>query len=258
MKKIIIFSFFASGLIFYACKKNTISVAKFDLATESAFFKLNYSSPYALNPAVQIKIDGIRVSNNITYSTPFPGGGLNTGGSSNADYLSLPPGEHTVSVSIPKAKTNIDSISLYSIKVDLKKEVYQTLHITDTLANTKSIMFTDASNKPDTGASVFKFINLIPDSKMDLYFGTRLLATGIDYLQSSDTFSVVASTTGKWAIRKTGSLPGSTPLYAYPVASSSNYTILNQRAMTVYARGFTTIGGTTDVRRPQLSLLFNK
>ena len=254
MKKTIIYSCIASAICLLGCEKNEINVAKFELVKGKAFFKVNYSSPYAKNPAVQLKINGERISNTITYSTPFPGGGLNTGGSSSADYLSLSTGKTTLSISIPKTGTSEDSVLLYTTEVNLQADVYQTLHVTDTTDNTQSVMVTDMSSKPDSGVSKFRFVNLIPGSKIDLLFGTTVLAEGIDYKNATDTFSIVAGTVQQFRIRVNGT---ATNIGTYPTTVSGTYTIPNQRAMTIYARGYLGMP-TSDVRRPHVSLLFNK
>lgn len=259
MKKyiIIIGMAVAAIVVVYSCKKNTISVAPFDVASDQALFKLNYACPYRSIGAVQIKIDGERVSNNITYNTPFPGGGLNTGGSTNADYMSLSPGEHTVSLSVPKAGSSDDSIPVYSTTVNVEGKVYYTLHVTDTSANTFSLLLTDLDSKPDSGISKFSFVNLVPGSSIDLYYGTTKVAANIGFKNATDTFSLAAGANAQFFIRLAGTAPNSTPLAMYPTTTSSNYLIPNQRVYTAYARGYLDLAP-TDTRRAQLSLLFNK
>ncbi|HUP13917.1 MAG TPA: hypothetical protein VM187_16965, partial [Niastella sp.] len=51
------------AVVIYSCEKNSITVAPFTVANDQALFKLNYACPYKNIGAVQIKIDGIRVSN---------------------------------------------------------------------------------------------------------------------------------------------------------------------------------------------------
>lgn len=259
MKKYIsIIGILVAGLVIMnACKKNTISVAPFDVANDKALFKLNYACPYAKMGAVQIKIDGIRVSNNITYNTPFPGGGLNTGGSNNADYMALAPGEHTVSLSVPFAGTNEDSVSLYSTNVNVDGKTYYTLHVSDTLANTFSMLLTDLDNKPDSGVSKFSFVNLIPNSAIDLYFGTTKVASNIGFKIATDTFSLAAGSGAQFFIRTAGAAPNSTPLAMYPTTANTGYIIPNQRVYTAYARGYLGLTA-SDTRRAMLSFLFNK
>jgi hypothetical protein len=259
MKKYIIFlgMVMAGVMVVYSCKKNTISVAPFDVANEAALFKLNYACPYKNIGAVQIKIDGERVSNTITYNTPFPGGGLNTGGSNNADYLSLSPGEHIVSLSVPKTGSSEDSIPVYSTNVNVEGKTYYTLHVADTSTNTFSLLLTDLDSKPDSGISKFSFVNLIPNSAIDLYFGTTKVASNVGFKNATDTFSLAAASGAQFFIRLSGSAPNSTPLAMYPTTANTGYLIPNQRVYTAYARGYLGLTS-TDTRRAQLSLLFNK
>ncbi len=244
------------SVLFMACKKNELTVSPYDYTDGMALLKINYSSPYLLNPGVQVKINGVKVSNAITYSTPFPGGGLNTGGSSNADYLAVNPGIDTVSISILKVGTNIDSILLYKTGVNVVANAYHTLHITDTAASTQSVLLTDVANKPDSGFTKMRFVNLIPNSTagIDLYFGTTKMASNIAYLQATDTFSIPSGASGAstaWSLRVAG---GTTTLgTAYTNAGTTS----NQRAFTIYARGY--IGpATTDIRSPKVSFVYNK
>lgn len=244
-------------VLIYSCKKNSISVAPFDVANDQALFKLNYACPYKNIGAVQIKIDGIRVSNNITYNTPFPGGGLNTGGSNNADYMALAPGEHTVSLSVPKAGSGEDSIPLFSTNVVVDGRTYYTLHVSDTSANTFSMLLTDLDSKPDSGISKFSFVNLIPGSAIDLYFGTTKVASNVGFKNATDTFSLAAASAAQFFIRTAGSAANSTPLAMYPITANTGYLIPNQRVYTAYARGYLGLPA-ADTRRAQLSFLFNK
>ncbi len=251
-----IFSALCIMIAFSGCKKNTLHSSPFDYADGQSLFKINYSMPYNKNPAVQLSVDGVRQSNLLTYSTPFPGGGLNTGGSNYADYLAVSPGSHTVTIAIPKVGTNVDSVELYKTTVALEANKYMTLHMTDTAANTTSVMTTDESNKPDSGWTKYRFVNLIPGSQVDLYFGTVKVASGINYKASSDTFSIAAGTTQQWFIKQTGS---TTALAQYPLTNATTYVIPNQRVFTVYARGYLGFAITsTDIRRPMVSFLFNK
>jgi len=251
------FVLLVAGVLVYSCKKNTLSVAPFDLINGQSLFKVNYASPYLKNPGVQIKIDGNRVSNNITYATPFPGGGLNTDGSNNPDYLNLSPGAHTVALSIPKFGTGEDSVQLYSTSVELKGNIAYTLHVTDTSTNTQSLLLTDPTALPDSGISVFRFVNLVPNSAIDLYFGPNKLASNIAYQASTDTFSIPSASAYQFAIRLAGAAPTSTALATYPITGTTTYSIPNQRAFTAYARGYLGLVS-PDIRRAMLSFVYNK
>ena len=81
---------------FFSCDKNEIKNAgAFNEAVDQAQVKVNIFSHYRSNPSLQIKVNDQRVSNALTAATPFPGGGLNTGGGSTADYLAIAPGSDT-------------------------------------------------------------------------------------------------------------------------------------------------------------------
>ena len=241
----------SSLAIVMACKKNTLTVSPYEYTDGQALFKINYSSPYAKNPAVQLRINGIKVSNGITYSTPFPGGGLNTGGSNNADYLGIPAGSNEVSLSIVKVGTNEDSIVLYKTPVEVIANAYQTLHITDTAAATTSVLLQDASSKADSGVAKYRFINLIPNSNLDLYAGTVKVASNIAYKAVTDTFSAAAGSNPVWSLRLAGS--GTTLGTTY----QNTGTTTNQRVFTIYSRGYVA-PATSDIRSAKISFVYNK
>lgn len=260
IKAIILVSIITTGLLL-ACKKNELRQSPFDGVEGKALVKFNYSSPYFYkstapiipNAAVTIKINGKIVSSPITYSTPYPGGGLNTGGNSYSDYLSVTPGQNTISVVIPFKGTSNDSVVFYTTQVDLKANEYQTIHITDTAANTTHMISYDPYNKPDSGWVLYRFTNLIPNAgPLDLYFGANKIASNIAFKQISDTFRLPAGNIANWSIRKKDST--STLGSAYTGTASS---VANQRVFTVYARGYDGVP-ITDVRRPMVSLLYNK
>jgi hypothetical protein len=243
---------FCTGLIIMACKKNQLTVSPYDYADGKALFKLNYACATAINPAVRLKINDITMSNNITYATPFPGGGLNTGGSNNADYLQAEPGTNSVKLSIVKAGTNIDSIVLYETTVDLQPETYQTLHVADTGAAIQSVFLTDPGGMEDSGFVQYRFINLIPNSTgLDLYFGTQKMASNVTYKQVTETFRLAAAATGTWSLRTAGGTVTLGNTY------SNTGTTSNQRVFTVYARGYTGLPN-ADIRSPKISLMYNK
>lgn len=242
----------AGCLGLWACKKNELTVTPFDFTEGKALLKINYVCPYFNNPPVQIKINGEKVSSLITYATPYPGGGLNTGGNTYADYLSVRAGQDTISLSIPKAGTNIDSVLLYKTAITVQANVYQTLHITDTTDNTQSVLITDPSNKPDSGRVQYRFVNLIPNSTgIDLYFGTTRVASNLAYKAATDTFSLPSGTSMAWSLRTAGGT--ATVGTAYTNVSS----VANQRVFTIFARGYLGLA-TTDIRSPKVSLAYNK
>lgn len=253
-----------TSIMLVACEKNVLRQSPFHGVEGKALVKFNYSSPYFYrttapvvpNRAVTIKINGKIVSSPITYSTPYPGGGLNTGGNSFADYLSAEPGLNTISIVIPFRQTSEDSVVLYTTQVDLKANEYQTIHITDTAENTTHLITYDPYNKPDSGKVLYKFVNLIPNAgPLDLYYGPNKLVSGLDYKQVSDTFSLIAGAvqTAGWILRK----KDQTAILGSAYTASAASTVANQRVFTVYARGYDGVP-ITDLRRPMVSLLYNR
>ncbi|ANE49147.1 hypothetical protein SY85_00150 [Flavisolibacter tropicus] len=236
----------------WSCEKNVLTVSPYEYTDGKALLKINYSCPYIKNPGVQIKINGEKVSSLVTYSTPYPGGGLNTGGNSYADYLAVNAGNNTISLGIPKTGSTEDSVLLFTTQADLTANEYQTLHFTDTAANTQTVLTKDAANKPDSGYTQFTFVNLIPNSTaVDLYFGTDKVASNVAYKQATAPFLLPANTSQAWSVRTAG---GTTTLGSSYTSTSS---VANQRVFTVYARGY--IGPvTTDIRSVKVSFVYNK
>lgn len=246
----------ASGFLITACNKPDV-VTEMNVAGTGALtnFKIVHASAYATNYTVQLKVNDERISNNITYSTPFPGGGLNTGGGAAPLYLSIKPGKTKISMSVPKSGTNVDSISLYNGTLDLAADIYYTTYIADTGINTLLLMFGENRAMPANGTSRFKFINLIPNlPAADLYYGTTKVASNIQYGFGSGDFIQNKNDTTHWTIRAAGALPTSAAIAAYPALSAAPQTIPNQRIFTVYSRGYV---GATGNRAPAISLTYN-
>src|SRR5687767_10170014 len=124
MKKIFLYlsiGTIAFGLV--ACEKNEIRLAEFEDQSSKAQVKVNVFSHYRSNPPLQIKVNNERVSNALTAATPYPGGGLNTGGGSTADYLAVTPGSVKFLVSMPKVGTSQDSVAVGETSVNLSSGV---------------------------------------------------------------------------------------------------------------------------------------
>jgi hypothetical protein len=251
MKKIISISVLLFSIaVITGCDKETGVIAETQPVTsDQALLKINYVSNYAANPGVQLKLNGIRVSDLITARTPFPGGGYNTGGGSTNDYLAVTPGNVALTVAIPKRLTATDSIVLFNTSVTSEAGKNYSAHITDTAANTKLLVLEDDLTRPDTGSSRYRFVNLMPDvPAIDLYYGTTVVATNIRYLQSSPYFNLSRPTTSlAWTIRETGTSATSTALATY---TSANTTV-NQRVYTAFASGFKR--ATDAPRKPYIS-----
>lgn len=255
MKKLIaIASLIFSVGIFSGCDKTTneIMSAK-NVIPEHTFLKINYVSAYASNPGVQLAVNGIRVSNLITARTPFPGGGYNTGGGSNNDYLAFVGGNTTVKVVIPVKTTATDSVTLFEKALNLEAGKHYSLHITDTASKTKYLLLEDILIRPDTGRSKFRFVNLMPNvPAIDLYYGTTKVADNIAYLTSSPYFEVLRPATAlAWTIREAGTSPTSTALATYTSAN----TTLDQRVYTAFAVGYK--GAPDAARKPYISFYLN-
>jgi len=254
-KSAIIFSTLAGITILAACEKNSFFTSNYIPVTTQAQVKVNFFSSYRANPPYQIKLNDVRISNNLTYATPFPGGGLNTGGGSTADYISFNPGSNKVSISLPKAGTDQDSVSLTTTTIDVAAGKTYSLYFADTAANMTTLLVQDTLSRPDSGWAKFKFINLIPDlPSADLYIGTTKVASAIPYKGVSPSFLLPTnSSSTTWAIRAAG---GTTNLATYASAAS----ITNQRVYSVVARGYNSIlnTATTDPRRRSVSLIYNQ
>lgn len=266
MKKII--NLFSIGLLatilFTSCKKNSFSVKETEFIDGKASLKVNYFSAYQLKPAYQIKVDGIRVSNSLVFPTPFPGGGLNTGGGNYADYMAVNAGTRSITISIPNVGTNNDSVVLKTADVALEANKFYSLFFVDTAANITPLLFEDDLTSPDSGYCRYRFINLIPDvaTGTDLYFGTgstnttsATVATAIQYKQASPYFTIPINTGSVWSIRPGGALNTTAAIASYTSTSS----VVNQRVFTVVARGYNAISTpTTDGRIRAISLIYNR
>lgn len=249
----------AATLILAACNKKDI-VTYLDVTqvpgSGNTSAKIVHASAYTINYTVQLKINGDRVSNNITYSTPFPGGGLNTGGSAVPWYLSLIPGESKITLSVPKVGTSLDSILLYTGYAYMQTGSTYTVFISDTGTNTRLTKVTENTAMPTDGTSRFKFINLTPNlPAADLYAGANKVASNIAYGSVSPEFTLNKNDTTHWFLRPAGALPTSAAITAYPATSAAPQTIPNQRIFTVYSRGYT--GFASGTRAPAISLTYN-
>jgi hypothetical protein len=235
-----------------ACRKNTVS--SLDIAGAGGFanMKIVHASAYAVNNSVQLKVNSIRVAGLLSYSTPFPGGGLNTGGSNMPWYMTVDKGPVVISLSLPKAGTNTDSVTLATKEVYANPDIYYTAYLTDTAANTQVVYVQENVAEPDDNTSRFKFVNLIPNQpSVDLYLNSIKIASAIAYKSFSPEFVLAKGGTAVWAIRPAGALPTSTALATYTQSGG----IPNKRIMTVYSRGYA--GQTTGNRVPAISLLYN-
>lgn len=244
----------------YSCEKNSFNITETTAVTSAdAQVKVAFFSTYRANPSYQIVVNDSRVSNTLNATgsspnpTPFPGGGLNTGGGSTADYLAIKSGDNKIAITIPKFGTNTDSVSLVSGTISFGAGKKYSLYYTDTSANTSAVLVEDSLMAPDSGFAKYKFVNLIPDiAAVDLYIGTVKVASAIPYKGVSASFILPTNNSSTvWAIRSAGS---GTNLATY----TSGATLGNQRVFSVIARGYSTISTSSDVRRRAVCLIYNQ
>jgi len=238
-----------------SCKKEQIVPLPITSTDGKANIKIVHASAYTTNTSVQLKVNDTRVSSALSYSTPFPGGGLNTGGSNMPYYLSIDPGNTKISMSFPKAGTNIDSVALYSTTADLAANKYYTQFIFDTLAKTQSLLLEDNVSVIAPGKSRYRFVHLMTNvPAVDLYANADKIATNVAFKAVSPEFTMNLKDTVRFAIRPTGAAPTTAPLAIYPAANAGALVVPDRRNFTIYSRGYS---GATGNRAPAISLLFN-
>ena len=267
MKRNIILGLFAAAamtVMLAGCKKNEFNLKENVFVSGKALLKVNFVSSYRANPVYQIKIDSVRVSSSLTFFTPFPGGGLNTGGGNYADFIGVEPGSRKITISLPFAGTERDSVVLATATVNLTADKYHSLYFSDTAANTTSQLFEDNLASPDSGFVRYRIINLIPDiaAGIDLYLGTGYTSTTstkiagpITYKQMTEYLTLPANPGVQfWSIRPAGAAATTTAIATYTSAS----TIVNQRVFTIAARGYNSVSTTGDPRIKAISFIYNR
>ena len=154
--------------VFASCKKNTgVTNQPYDTygtPADKGQLKINLAFAYAIDYAnLRIKLNGAYVSNLLQSRTPFPGGGYNTRGSNFALYMSVPLGTNAVSIVMPRTNTNVDSVVLFTTNVNITDNTPQTLHLTDTAANMKSVLVKNNIVGIADGMCRFNFVHLMPN-----------------------------------------------------------------------------------------------
>jgi len=261
MKIFSIISALALLALFASCEKNVLDYGDVEkLSPDQATLKINYVSAYAANPYVFIKINDARVSNLLQWRTPFPGGGYNTGGDSQPNFLIVNPGDVKISIALPfKKDTGKDSLIIYSTTVNLRAGGKYVAHITDTATNTKTVVTEENFVKADSATVAYRFINLMPNvPAVDLYYGTSatvhtadtLIAGNVSYLSMTPQIVVKSGQSKTWKIRPAGAdKTTATILASYTTASS----FLSQRVYNIFACGYN--GKTTTAQKPYVSFL---
>lgn len=234
-----------ASLIAAACKKNTFHITERTPVENMARLKVGVFTPSITNPGVQILVNGQRMSGIVSYPTPFPGGGLNTGGSNNSDYLNIPPGEANIDINAPKVGTDIDSVDVLTYSQALTANKRYTLFVTDSVPHATGVMVEDDTEAPDSLARI-KCLHLMPNvAAVDFYQGTTLIAANVAYKQVTEYMNI-PNGTYTYYIREAGSGPTGTVLASRSIATG------NRRIYTFFSRGFK---GTTGTRAPNVSAL---
>lgn len=248
-------------LLGYSCDKSIQDFGDVEFMTEDdAIVKINMASIYPDDRYMFVKFNEQRITSLIRGREPFPGGGYNTRGDSRPDFLKVKAGSINVKVGLPyKIDKGLDSLILYETTINLEKGKRYTLHVTDTMANTKMILNEEDLSRPDSTFARYRFVNLMPNvPAIDLYYGAAattaeptqdsLVAKGIKYLESSDYFQLNRIATRTWKIRPAGAaVTNATVLASY----SNNGATLDRRAYTVYALGYQ--GFSTAIMKPYVS-----
>ena len=261
---------FLAVILFYACKKDSGVTNQpyqtYDVPSSQGQLKINLGFAYTVNLSTMLlKINDSVVSSPLATRTPFPGGGYNTNGSNFALYLAVNQGDNKVSVVIPKFGTSVDSVVLYSTKINIPDNNPYTLHIADTVVNatqnnTQSILVKNIINDMDTGWCRFKFVNMIPNlPSVDLYLNGVKIKSAIPYMTATDTFSVrtgvyqpgYTGATTTWAVRPAGALATSTATALYANANG----LQSQKVMTIFTMGYS---GLTGTRLPYVAFTLDK
>jgi hypothetical protein len=261
---------FLAVVLVYACQKDSgvtnLPYQAYAVTSSQGQLKINLGFAYTINyNTLLLKINDSVVSNSLTTRNPFPGGGYNTGGSNFALYLAVKQGDNKVSVVIPKFGTSVDSVVLYTTKINIPDNNPYTLHIADTMVNssqnnTQSILVKNIINDMDTGWCRFKFVNMIPNlPSVDLYLNGVKIKSAIPFMTATDTFSVrtgvyqpgYTGATTSWTVRPAGALATSAATATYANALG----LQSQKVMTIFTMGY---AGMTGTRLPFVSFTLDK
>lgn len=239
MKKLIIISLSIFIVAAIGCKKNSFFITERTEPTGKSLTKLvlcNMTSPAS---TLTIFDNGVKISPALGLSTPypFPGGGFNTGGSSNGDYLALNPGVHNFELKtlLPGLNNVLSNFASFSQTLEADKKY--SIYTADSGANFVAVLALDNFTTPaDSGKTAARFVNMIPNAPaVDFYQNSTLIASNVKYKEFTDFMEIPASVADTFAIRLTGDVGG-------PALTAKAYyrlvTNTNQRALSFVARGF--------------------
>lgn len=256
-KLIITAIFITTALVFWGCKKNSYFLTERLSSEGSAQVKLGYFSAYTVLPNTILYINDKPVSNTLTAPVGFPGGGFNTGGSSNGDYLWVTPGVTKIQGFTPVPATGNIMTKLFEFTETFDLNKFYTFYVTDTAANTKGFSVPDDRTAPDSGFARLKFVNAMPNvPALDLYKGANnttatIRMSNVPYKGYSATFDV-ALPSDSFFIRPAGAAATTAPIARRAFAGN----LTNRRIYTLVARGYS--GSAATNLAPQLSVVINQ
>jgi len=256
-KLIITTACISTALLFAGCKKNSYFVTDRTSSEGSAQVKLGYFSAYTVQPNTILYINDKAVSNTITAPVGFPGGGFNTGGSSNGDYLWVTPGTVKIAGFTPIPGTGNPMTKLFEFTETFEANKFYTFYITDTSTNTKGFSVPDDRTAPDSGFVRMKFVHCMPNvTALDLYRGANntvatIIASNVAYKGVSASFDVRIPT-DSFFIRPAGALASTPPIARRAFAAS----LTNKRIYSLLARGYS--GSAATNLAPNLSVVINQ
>ncbi len=243
--------------VFSGCEKNTYNVTERTGSEGTAQVKLGYFSAYTVLPSTILYVNGKPVSNTLAAPFSFPGGGFNMGGSSNGDYLMLPPGATKIQGFTPVPGTGNIARKLFEFTETFSADKFYTYYITDTAATATGFSIEDSKATPDSGFARIKFVNAMPNvAAIDLYKGATnttatLLISNVAFKSASASFDV-ALPSDSFFIRPAGAAITTAPIARRAWASN----LTNKRIYTMLARGYN--GTTATNLLPNLSVIVNQ
>lgn len=247
----------ATALFMAGCEKNSWKTREVTYPEGQALVKVGLFSAYNVNSPIRVAINGQVVSNELTYAIPFPGGGFNTGGSSNSDYLMVAPGSTKVELFSMNPGTPKPFAKIHESTVALEANKRYTLFLADTVGPSSTItsfLVPLDTPTPDSGNAKMNFVHAMPNvPAVDVYKGatatTATLLFGAVAYKAATDYVLVPPTTDSFFIRPAGAAPTTTPI------ARRGFSFANQRIYTVFSRGYS---GTTGNRIPNLSAIINQ
>jgi hypothetical protein len=244
----------AGMLLLSACKKNTFGTTKQESTENKALVKLALFNAPTVAPTLLVYNNGERISGALPLTPngyPFPGGGFNTAGSSNGDYLALNPGSNKFEFYTTNPGTANIITKFFETTQTFDANKKYTVYTTDTAANAVAITAPDDAAAPDSGFSRIRFVNLIPNTAaVDFYKGNTLLKSNVKYKEFTDFFDVQYGS-DSFSVRIAGSPAGS-------ALSSLAYRVIvptNKRIYSFLSRGYV---GATGNRAPAVAGIVNQ